>query len=118
MSSRREHNIIIMMKECATAEICLSADLVGNDIIVKKWIEECYDGLGQYYGSVPLNYVLGLEEIIQQLIVTTQWLWIDGKAVEAAVKACSVLRSGPVWLWTHFSHNHDCNQSQTSHIAP
>ena len=33
MSSRREQNIIIMMEEWATAEICLSADLVGNDIV-------------------------------------------------------------------------------------
>ena len=33
MSSRREQNIIITMKECVTAEICLSADLVGSDII-------------------------------------------------------------------------------------
>ena len=33
MSSRREHNIIINMEECATAEIYLSANLVGSDII-------------------------------------------------------------------------------------
>ena len=32
MSSRREHNITITMEECATAEIYLSADLVGSDI--------------------------------------------------------------------------------------
>ena len=33
MSSRREQNIIMMMQECTTAEICLSVDLVRNDII-------------------------------------------------------------------------------------
>ena len=33
MTSRREHHILVNMRECATVEICLSAELVGSDII-------------------------------------------------------------------------------------
>ena len=33
MTSRREQHIVVNMQECATIEICLSAELVGSDIV-------------------------------------------------------------------------------------
>ena len=55
---------------------------------LKTWIKEYYGVLNNYYGNVPLNHaaMLGLEEIIKRLMVTSEWLGTHGTSIEAAAK--------------------------------
>jgi archaellum biogenesis ATPase FlaH len=77
MSSRREQNIIITMKECATTEICLSADLVGNDII----------------------------SYIHSAVAKDPRLRRWGHAVQQHVMDALISGSNGMYVWIHISHD-------------
>ena len=57
LSSRREQDILIAIKSCITAEICLSEELVGNDII-----SYIHAAVGKQYrlerwGNIIIEYI-------------------------------------------------------------
>ena len=75
----------------ATLQENVTAFLQAKHGLLDAWMDECYgwiqkEDIQDYYGHEPLNHaaLLGLEEIVQRLMTTNQWLGTYGKAVQAA----------------------------------